>query len=238
MDADLGMANVDILLGLRPEFDLYDVVKGEKTLDEVIVDGPMGIKVVPASSGVGRMAELSVMEQANLIRAFGEIGSNVDFLIVDTAAGISTSVVSFAKAAQEIMVVVCDEPASLTDAYALIKVLSLEHGVKRFQVLANMVRDAEHGRKLFAKLVRTTEAFLDVSIGFLGSIPFDEKLVDAVRQQAAVMEAFPHSASSIAFQGLAKNIDALPAVPTTTGFLEFFVERTIPDEPMRAGSFL
>lgn len=230
MDADLGMANIDIMLGIKPKYDLHHVITGERSLEEVVFEGPMGINIIPASSGIGRMADLSVMEQGNLIRAFGELRNKVDVLIIDTAAGISSSVISFSKAAQEIIVVVCDEPASITDAYALIKVLNTEHGVNRFQILSNMVKDAEHGKKLFAKLVRAAEIYLDVSIGYMGSIPMDEKLREAVRLQSAVMESFPICASSIAFQRLTKKVIALPMAPSTTGYLEFFIERITQNE--------
>lgn len=141
MDADLGLANVDVLLGLEPHFDLQHVINGEKSLDDIIVEGPLGIHVVPASSGVEKMAELTKLEHASLIAAFSELKQPIDILIVDTAAGIADGVVSFAKACQDVIVVVCDEPTSLTDAYALIKVLSVRHGIKQFQILANMVKD-------------------------------------------------------------------------------------------------
>lgn len=225
MDADLGMANVDVMLNLKPEHDLHDVVTGQCELNEIIVEGPHGLQIIPASSGIGKMAELSSFEQANLVRAFDELQQGVDFLIIDTAAGISPSVITFSKASQEVIIVVCDEPASLTDAYALMKVLNQEHGVKRFQVLANMVSSAEQGRTLFSKLVNVADIYLNVSIGFLGSIPHDEKLRDAIRSQAPVVEAYPNSASSLAFQRLAKSVNELPVLPPTTGNLEFFVGR-------------
>lgn len=236
MDADLGLANIDIMLGIKPKLNLHQVITGECSLEEVIIEGPLGISIVPAASGIGRMADLSVMEQGNLIRAFGEIHHQVDVLIVDTAAGISNSVISFSKAAQEVIVVVCDEPASITDAYALIKVLNREHGVGRFQILSSMVKDVEHGKKLFAKLIRTTEIYLDVSMGYLGSIPMDEKLKDAIRIQSAVMQSFPYCASSIAFQRLTKKVLDLPVLPSTTGYLEFFIERIARNENAIAGT--
>lgn len=235
MDADLGMANIDIMLGISPKYDLYDVIKGERTLEEVIVDGPGGIRIIPASSGVGHMANLSVAEQAGLIRAFGELDESVDVFVVDTAAGISNSVINFSKAVHEVIVVVCDEPASITDAYALIKVLNLEHGISRFQVLANMVKDMEQGKALCSKLIRAADVYLDVSIGYMGSIPYDENLKKAVRKQSAVMESFPYSISSIAFQQLAKRVIDLPITPTTTGYLEFFVEKLVNTESTMAG---
>ncbi len=235
MDADLGMANVDIMLGIKPKYDLHHVITGECSLEEVIFKGPMGIKIIPASSGIGRMADLTVIEQANLIRAFGELSSKVDVLIIDTAAGISSSVISFSKAAQEIFVVVCDEPASITDAYALIKVLNLEHGVKRFKILSNMVKNSEHGKRLYAKLLGAAKIYLDASIGYIGSIPMDEKLRDAVQMQSAVIECFPNSSSSIAFQGLTNKVNSLPVPQSTTGQLEFFIERIARNENVIGG---
>lgn len=230
MDADLGMANVDVMLNLKPERDLYHVVTGQCPLDDIIIEGPGGLKIVPASSGVGKMAELSSIEQGNLVRAFDMLQQQVDVLIIDTAAGISNSVINFSKACQEVVVVVCDEPASLTDAYALMKVLNQEHGIKRFQVLANMVTDIEQGRLLYSKLVNVADIYLNVSIGFLGSIPMDEKLREAIRVQTPVAEQFPNSASSLAFQRLAKTINELPVLPPTTGNLEFFVGRVAGNE--------
>jgi flagellar biosynthesis protein FlhG len=225
LDADLGLANIDVLLGLRPQFDLQHVVSGHCSLDEIILQGPRGINIVPATSGVSKMLELSSTVQAGLIHAFDELQRAVDVLIIDTAAGIADSVVMFCKAAQEILVVVCDEPTSLTDAYALIKVLHTEHKVKRFQVLCNMVQDAAHGRQLYGKLAAVADRYLDVSLGYLGCVPQDEKLKQAVKRQQAVVDVFPHSPSGIAFQGLAKNVLNLPEAKQANGFIEFFTNQ-------------
>lgn len=225
LDADLGMANIDVMLGIRPEYDLQHVISGQCTLEEVIFNGPFGIKIIPASTGIGKMADLSIEEQGNIIRAFDDITLDIDVLIIDTAAGMSNSVINFTKSAQEIFVVVCDEPASITDAYSLIKVLNVEHGIKSFQILPNMVKDSEHGKKLFRKLVNVTDIYLDVSLGLLGSIPMDEKLRAAVRNQSAVVEAFPHCAASIAFQQVAKRVDETPAPASSTGYMQFFIEK-------------
>ncbi|MFT7472301.1 MAG: flagellar biosynthesis protein FlhG [Kiritimatiellia bacterium] len=225
LDADLGMANIDIMLGIQPEYDLQHVISGQCTLEEVIFNGPFGIKIIPASTGIGKMADLSVEEQGNIIRAFDDIPLDIDVLIIDTAAGISNSVVNFTKSAQEIFVVVCDEPASITDAYSLIKVLNVEHGIKSFQILPNMVKNADHGKKLFRKLVNVTDIYLDVSLGFLGSIPMDEKLRTAVRNQSAVVEAFPNCPASIAFQQVVKRVDETPAPASSSGYMQFFIEK-------------
>ena len=230
MDADLGMGNVNIMLGINPSLSLHDVISGTSSLSDIMFKGPLGINVIPASSGVARMAELTAVEQANLIRGFDELDLDVDVLIIDTAAGISSSVISFTKAAQEILVVVCDEPASITDSYALIKVLSKDHGVKTFRILANMVDNEEHGRKLFGKLTRVADQFLDVSLKYMGSIPRDDKLRDAVRQKTALMEKYPNSSSGIAFTQLAKNVESFPVSSGNTGYLEFFIERVTQNE--------
>ena len=135
LDADLGLANVDVLLGLRVERNLAHVLAGECTIDDILITGPHGIKIAPASSGTQAMTDLSIAEHAGLIRAFSNMQTPIDILLVDTAAGISDMVLSFSRAAQDIMVVVCDEPTSLTDAYALIKLLNREHGVFKFKIV-------------------------------------------------------------------------------------------------------
>ena len=227
MDADLGLANVDVLLGLEPHFDLQHVISGEKSLDEIIVEGPLGIHVVPASSGVERMAELTSVEHASLISAFSELEQPIDVLIVDTAAGIADGVVSFAKACQEVIVVVCDEPTSLTDAYALIKVLSMRHGIKQFQILANMVKDESQGLILYEKLLNTTDRFLEVGLKYLGAVPFDEQLRQSVRAQKPVVEAYPRSPAAKALVRIGEKINRWPLPDKATGYLQFFVERLL-----------
>ncbi|MDF1831790.1 MAG: MinD/ParA family protein [Porticoccaceae bacterium] len=227
MDADLGLANVDILFDLHPKYDLRHVIAGERTLDEVIVDAPMGLKVIPASSGVSSMADLSPAENAGLVRAFSELAFPVDTMIVDTAAGISDSVITFCKASQEVVVVVCDEPTSITDAYALIKVMSRDHGVKRFHILANMVNSNAHGEELFRKISRVTDHFLDIVAVHIGSIPMDDYLRKAVRHQMPVVEAFPRSPSAQAITRLTKAIDKWPVPELASGNMEFFIERVV-----------
>lgn len=137
------------------------------------------------------MVHLSPMQHAGLIQAFSDISDNLDVLVVDTAAGIGDSVVSFVRAAQEVLLVVCDEPTSITDAYALIKLLNRDHGMTRFRVLANMAHSPQEGRNLFAKLTKVTDRFLDVALQYVGVIPYDESVRKAVQKQRAVYEAFP-----------------------------------------------
>ena len=227
MDADLGLANVDLLLGLHAEHNLSHVINGERTLEEVIIEGPMGLKIIPAASGTQMMSELSQEQHAGIIRAFSELSLPIDVLVVDTAAGISDSVISFTKASHEVIVVVCNEPTSLTDAYALIKVLSEEHEVQRFNILANMVRTPKEGLNLFAKLSRVTDHYLDVTLDYLGAIPFDEYLVKSVKKQLAVTQAYPQSPSALAFRKMARKVNSWPLPQQASGHLEFFVERLI-----------
>lgn len=227
MDADMGLANVDVMLGLHPTYNLSHVINGDRSLEEVMVAGPNGIRVVPASSGVQKMAELNAAQHAGIIRAFSEIGHDLDALIIDTAAGISESVVSYARAAQEIVVVVCDEPASLTDAYALIKLLNREYGINRFRILANMVNSAQEGRVLFQKLLAVTDRYLDVAMDLMGAVPQDEYLKKAVQKQRAVVDAYPRSKAAMAFKKLAQKTDHWPLPSSAGGHLEFFVERLI-----------
>jgi flagellar biosynthesis protein FlhG len=227
MDADLGLANIDVMLGLNARYNLSHVISGECGLEEVILEGPAGLKIVPAASGKDEMARLQTVEYGGLIRSFGELSHDVDILLVDTGAGIPESVVTFTRAAHEVVVVVCDEPASLTDAYALIKVLNRQYGVNRFHILANMTHSASEGRELFAKLSKVAQRFLDVSLSFMGSVPFDEFLRKSVQRQQAVVEAFPRSCSAIAFKKLARGVDNWPVSGLASGRLEFFVERLI-----------
>ncbi|MFT6778097.1 MAG: flagellar biosynthesis protein FlhG [Paraglaciecola sp.] len=227
LDADLGLANVDVLLGLRVEKNLSHVLSGECTLDEVLVEGPYGIKIAPASSGSQSMTELTPTEHAGLIRAFSELQSQIDVLIVDTAAGISDMVLSFSKASQDIIMVVCDEPTSLTDAYALIKILNKEHGIFRFKIVANMVRSMREGDELFSKLTKVTNRFLDVALELVAVIPFDENVRKSVRKQKAIVEAFPTSPAAIAIRRLAKKAIEWPIPNQPGGHLEFFLEQLV-----------
>jgi flagellar biosynthesis protein FlhG len=173
------------------------------------------------------MTELTPTEHAGLIRAFSELQSQIDVLIVDTAAGISDMVLSFSKASQDIIMVVCDEPTSLTDAYALIKILNKEHGVFRFKIVANMVRSMREGDELFSKLTKVTNRFLDVALELVAVIPFDENVRKSVRKQKAIVEAFPTSPAAMAIRRLAKKAIEWPIPNQPGGHLEFFLEQLV-----------
>ena len=227
LDADLGLANVDVLLGLRVTKNLSHVLSGECTLDEVIVEGPYGIMIIPATSGTQSMVELTDVEHAGLIQAFSSLQTPIDMLLVDTAAGISNMVVSFAQAAQDVVMVVCDEPTSITDAYALIKILSKQNGVYRFKIVANMVRSLREGQSLFTKLTRVTDRFLDASLELVACIPFDGNVRLAVKKQKLVVDAYPKTPASLAFKALANRACSWPIPHQPGGHLEFFIEKLL-----------
>lgn len=226
-DADLGLANVDVMLGLRVKKNLSHFLSGECALRDILMSGPAGIQIVPATSGTRNMVELTQTEHAELIRAFSELQDEFDVLIVDTAAGISDMVLSFSRAAQDVLVVVCDEPTSITDAYALIKVLNRDFAVYKFRIVANMVRSMREGQELFAKLSKVTDRFLDCTLDLVAIIPFDENIRRAVRKQKAIVNAYPASPAALAFKNLAGKVSRWPVPENANGHLEFFLEQLI-----------
>jgi flagellar biosynthesis protein FlhG len=227
LDADLGLANVDVLLGLKPRRTLADVFAGNASLADVVITGPNGLRVVPASSGTQELTRLGPREHAGLITAFDEIAHQMDTLIIDTAASISNEVISFLCAAQEALLVVRSEPTSIADAYALLKVLTQDHGVERVRILANLVRSPEEGLALFSKLRTIAERLLDVTLLFAGVIPTDEHMRRAVQRQRAVVDIYPNCPASGTFAALAREVDGWPVSVSARGNLEFFVERLV-----------
>jgi flagellar biosynthesis protein FlhG len=227
LDGDLGLANVDVFLGLTPRLTLADVLAGNCSLEECIVDTPMGFKVVPAASGIAELAELDQLTHLGLVRAFGDLTAKLDVMVVDTAAGIAGSVLQFSQAAQQVLVVICDEPASLTDAYALIKILSRDYGVKKFRVLVNQVRGRGLGQALFQRFERVATRFLTVELDYVGEIPEDPFLRRSIREQRPVVAAYPQAPASMALKTLGLRADMWPVAEGPRGNVEFFVERLI-----------
>lgn len=225
LDADLSLANIDVLLDLQPKFNLSHVVNGDVDLESTIIDGPDGIRIVPASSGNFSMTDLPNTLHASLINSFAELSRQPDILIVDTAAGIADNVARYVQAAQEAIVVVCDDPSSITDAYALIKVFSRHYGVGKFHVVTNQTKNQFEGRQLFAKIQRVSDLYLDVVLRHLGNVPSDDYLRHAVQEQRAVVSAYPNSVSGKAFTDIAKKIDRLKICEDRSGGIQFFFER-------------
>ncbi|WP_304665577.1 MinD/ParA family protein [Pseudomonas benzenivorans] len=235
LDADLANANLNVLLGHAAERSLAEVISGKSTLGEVVHEGRSGVQVVSGSSGDPAMDRLSPMQHAELIHAFSEIGDALDYLIIDTASGISDTVLNFVGAAREVLVVACDEPSSITSASTLIKLLGHKHGTTRFHVLASMTRSTQEGHFLFKKLVKISEQLPGALLSYAGAIPFDHFVRRAAQKSRTVYEAYPHSKSALAYQLLAQRIALWPFPDAPTGRLEFFVERLLAgsSEPVR-----
>jgi len=204
LDADLGLANIDIIFGLNPKHNIAEVINGEKALSQVIVEGPEGVALIPASSGVEELAHLSEGHKINLLNEFDVLGKMFDFLFIDTGAGISSNVVYFNLAAQERIIVATPEPTSITDAYALMKVMFCRHGIKNFLILLNMVQDEREAKMVYRNLDRVVSRFMSgISIDYAGYIPWDDLLQKAVTRREPLLCCYPEAASSNSFKRLA-----------------------------------
>jgi flagellar biosynthesis protein FlhG len=194
VDADLGLNNIDILLGLNPKFHIGHVLSGEKNVQNIITEGPAGIHLLPAGGGLQELTQLDDEKKVVLMEELDQVSSGYDFLIFDTGAGISTNVTYFCSAAHEILLVATTEPTSLTDVYALIKTLYTKHAQKYFRVIINSVGSESEARLIFKNLAAVADRFLpDVSVEYLGYILLDPVVTKAVRQQKAFSELYPDS---------------------------------------------
>jgi flagellar biosynthesis protein FlhG len=228
LDADLGLSNIDVLLGLVPRYTLEHVLCGSHHLSDIIIQGPAGIQVLPAGSGLPQLTSLTDSQQLLLQTELEHVAVTVDVLLIDTGAGVSPNVTYFASAAQETIVVISPEPTSLTDAYALMKVLSRQHRERRFKVLVNMVKSQREATQTFRKLDVAAERFLSISLEYLGFIPLDDYLPMAVIEQKAVTERFPCSPASLAFVQLAKKVAAWPDPQLPKSTVQFLWQQLIP----------
>ncbi len=208
LDADAGLANIDVILGIRSPYNLYHVLKGEKKLAEAIVTGPGGIRILPSSSGIPEMADLSRGQKLTLIDELNTLHGALDVMLIDTGAGISSNVMYFNMAAKEIMVVTTPEPTALTDAYALIKVLYQRHAKRRFRLIVNMAKSATEAKEVYDRVSRATDHFLNLTIEYLGFVLLDEKVREAIRQQKAVAEIFPNAKASRCLAEIAEKISS------------------------------
>jgi len=225
LDADLGLANVNVLLGLHPHATLADVLDGRMQLRDIMLHGPEGVAIVPAASGAGTMNGLSAEQKMLLMSQIEEVASEYDYLLIDTQAGIGPEVMYFNSAAAEIVCVINGEPTSLTDAYALIKVLSAEYGEKNISIIANNVQDEAAGRAAFGRLSRAVDRFLHVNLAYLGCVPSDLAMRTAVTEQKAFLQLFPSSAAARALCKVAERIDADFYRNRIKGGMQFFFKQ-------------
>lgn len=223
LDADLNLANVDVLLGLTPKFNLHHVLLGEKKLQDILVTAPGGFQILPASSGIMELAELTEEQKLFFLAEISALGNIIDIMLIDTAAGINNNVIYFTLAAQEKVVVLTPEPTSLTDAYAMIKVLSTLHDVKRFRILVNSAHTEKEAIAVFRQLTLVADRFLgSLSLDYLGFLPYDSKLPQAVRAQRLVVDMSPRSTVSGKFFDLAEQLVQEKPDTHPDGNIKFF----------------
>ena len=206
-DADLGLSNIDVILNLATKYNIDHLFRGEKTLQDLIVDGPQGIKVLPASSGIQELTSLDEFQRLRLIEEFESYDNSIDYLLIDTSSGISSNVAFFCMAAQEIIVVSSAEPTSMTDAYALIKVLFTKYQEKNFNILVNNVKNETEATDVYSRLSTAAERFLSISLDYIGYVPNDDSVPKAVRQQRAVVEIYPDCEASKSLLKLSEKIN-------------------------------
>lgn len=222
LDADTGLANIDVILGITPKYNLYHVLRGEKTLSEAVVEGPGGIKILPASSGIQGMADLSKGQKFTLLEEMDGLDEDFDFMLIDTAAGITDNVMYFNMVAKEIIVVVSPEPTSLTDAYALIKILYQNYKARCFMLLVNMAKDSNEAIEVYTRLSNATNHFLGLPIEYLGYIPHDQNVSKAVRKQRLLTEIFSNSKASKSMSKIIEKLCLKQPEDYENGTIKFF----------------
>lgn len=213
-DADLGLGNLDVLLGLTPRYNLSHVIEGKKHLSEIIIRGPGNLKILPASSGIQELTTLTSFQKFEIFNELNVLLANYDIVLIDTAAGISSNVLYFNASANEIMVVVTPEPTSITDAYALMKILSVKYQERHFRLLVNLAKNIKEADDVSRQLCLVANRFLDVSIEYFGNILTDDNVKVSVRKQKVVSEMSPMSQASRNFAELAHKLArSQPMIP-------------------------
>ncbi len=217
LDGDLGMANVDVVLGLQPRYNIRDVLDGHAELEDIIVDGPMGIAVIPSGSGVASLTRLSYLQQQQILDQLGRVKDRFDLLLIDTGAGISDTVQHLNKVADRSLVVTTPEPHALTDAFGLMKVLRDEHGMNSFDLLMNQVRSESEGLKVAERFAEVAGRFLDVHVSYAGSVPFDTQVQKAVMQRKAASEQSTFTLAGQAWTQIARRLMAQTSPRSSSG---------------------
>ena len=224
LDGDLGMANIDIMFGSRAQHSIHDVLSGKKMLQEVIHPLRPNIDLIPGGSGVYGLHQMSIQQRYSLLQQVSDLDTAYDYMLIDTAPGIDENVLHLNSAAQQIVILVTPDPSSLTDAYALIKVLNQKRGETKFSIVSNQVGSEPEGLRLYKRLCDVADQFLCVSLDYMGDIRADLNLRQATRSQQLVSEVAPSSASAEAFRGLAEKISHLDEIQEAKGAIQFFWE--------------
>ena len=226
-DADLGLANSQIALGCACPFNLSHFMSGQKTLQDIIVTSRHGVRLVPGASGVKELAALSGLQTSRIVQAFSSLEGEIDYMLVDMAAGISPSVLGFMAACQRRYVVVRDDPSSIADAYGTIKVLIQDYNLNEIYIIPNAVQSEAEGQNLFRRINQVCAQFLNFTAKYIGSIQNDDMIPLAHKKYEPVLEFAPRSSSSRDFKRLAKTITQMPPIRGISGGMQFFVERLV-----------
>lgn len=209
-DADFGLANIEVMLGIRPQYNMADLMFHGMDLAGIITEGPENVSFISGGSGVQELAKMSREQVMYLIRKLGELDRNADVIIVDTGAGISDSVLEFVVASEEVLLVATPEPTSITDAYALLKALNRKAGFEktetRIRMIANRVRSEAEGQNLYEKMNIVVDKFLNIPLDYMGIVPLDEQMSKAVMRQVPISVGRPNALSTKAFQSIAKRL--------------------------------
>jgi flagellar biosynthesis protein FlhG len=209
LDADFGLGNVDVLLGLAPACHMGHMLAGEKEIEDIIVPGPLGVQIIPASSGLQNLAALSERQWFRLADGLQRVCRNLDYLLIDTAAGVSDNVVQLLLGAERVIVVTSLEPSAMVDAYAVIKIITTADAKKEIAVLVNGARDADEGELVYRQLDVAATRFLQRGLRYYGHVPFDPAVREAVLMQRPIVDFRPQSPASRCFRVLASRIASL-----------------------------
>ena len=221
VDADWGLGNLDVLLGMAPRYNLSHVIMGEKRIPEILLNGPGDMQILPASSGIQELTQLTADQKIRLLSQLDQLIEGIDILLIDTAAGISSNVMDFNVSAREIMVVVSPEPTSLTDAYALMKVLSLKYAAPSCKLLVNMAANSREAMDIYRQLNLVVGKFLNISVEYAGCVLYDDKLPQGVKRQKIISDLYPSAKASRSFTSLATRMLESPVSQLQEGESHF-----------------
>ena len=224
LDADLSQANLDLLLGVHPRFDLRHLLNGEKSIEEILVPGGRNVTLVPAASGVPELADLDDYRREVLLRALGQLEASYDLMLIDTASGVSRQATSFCLAADDVVVMTTPEIPAFSDAYGLIKLLQTQGIARAPHLMVSMASSPEEAEETAHRIRLVARRFLRLELDSWGWVPFDPALPRALRLQEPVLTAFPQSPSAVAYQALAERLWETPQPEP---------ERSVPSTPQR-----
>ena len=228
IDADLGLANIDIIFNVKPEMNISDVISGEATMNEIIVDINSHISLIPAGSGISNLTRLSEAQKLSLINEFDTIEQKYDYVLVDTGAGISDNVLYFNLASDDCIVVTTPEPTAITDAYALMKVMSFEHSYRYFKLVVNMVKSEKEAKKVYFSLSQAVSRFLgETVIEYMGFLPYDQRVGEAVIKRMPAVTAYPDSDYAMSMLKIAKVLSRSTPRQADYGSFKLFINRVV-----------